>query len=370
MKYIKGFDTIRAYAVILVIISHWGPDFSSKSALGFLKEILIPNGIFGVFLFFVLSGFLITLILLHEKLKMNEGKSLNIVKNFYIRRFLRIFPIYYLVILLCYLLNMAYVKPYLGYFVCYASNYIPLKFMYNSPLAHTWSLSIEEQFYIIWPWIIIFIDLKYLKYILIGTILLGSLAYLKVIYGGGENVLSYFSAFGFGALYAYMRLDKDRCARFENAFKIIFPILLFIAWQMRAYAGLPVCVMFSSILNELIGLALIMFMLNNKYVWINKYIMENRVLNYLGKISYGLYLYHYAWGVYYDFYLKPQLMIHTNLPGFVTGFYFSYLIKSAGLLLISTLSYKYIEQPILRLKRKFEYAPETIHSSPLLQSHL
>ena len=171
MKYIKGLDTIRAFAVFLVLIAHWGPYFSPHTVPALIKDVLIPNGLFGVNLFFVLSGFLISGILLKEKIA-NEGHQGRTIKVFYIRRFLRIFPIYYLVIFIAYALNPG-VREYIWYYVGYSSNILPAKVLFDSPLVHTWSLAIEEQFYLIWPWLLIFVNRKYIKHVLLGFILIG-----------------------------------------------------------------------------------------------------------------------------------------------------------------------------------------------------
>src|SRR5258706_16450661 len=94
MRYIKQLDSVRAIAVLLVIISHWIPPYYLINK--------IPNGGLGVDTFFVLSGFLITWILLSNRQKAEQEDILkrSVIKNFYIRRTLRIFPIYYLVLIL------------------------------------------------------------------------------------------------------------------------------------------------------------------------------------------------------------------------------------------------------------------------------
>src|SRR5580704_6957692 len=97
MKYIRGLDTLRAFAVIFVIIYHWGLPLPANEAVHRLQR-LIPDGRFGVDLFFVLSGFLITRILLTAR-RQADLPRLSIIKNFIVRRSLRIFPIYYAAIL-------------------------------------------------------------------------------------------------------------------------------------------------------------------------------------------------------------------------------------------------------------------------------
>jgi peptidoglycan/LPS O-acetylase OafA/YrhL len=93
MKYIKGLDTVRAFAVFFVIIAHWGPHtFNNAPFLTFIFTKIVPDGMFGVDVFFVLSGYLIPRILLDARQKSVENNKVSIIKNFYIRRALRIFP--------------------------------------------------------------------------------------------------------------------------------------------------------------------------------------------------------------------------------------------------------------------------------------
>ena len=99
MKHIKGLDTLRALAVIIVLTGHWNLLPAIGPVSGFIKQYFIPDGQAAVDLFFVLSGFLITGILLKEK-EAVAGNRWPAIKKFIIRRALRIFPIYYLVVLL------------------------------------------------------------------------------------------------------------------------------------------------------------------------------------------------------------------------------------------------------------------------------
>jgi peptidoglycan/LPS O-acetylase OafA/YrhL len=99
MKYVKGFDSLRAIAVLLVIHEHWGPHVVHSSiVLTFILNKMVPDGTFAVDFFFVLSGFLITNILIHAKNHPDSDSKVSILKNFFARRCLRIFPIYYLTI--------------------------------------------------------------------------------------------------------------------------------------------------------------------------------------------------------------------------------------------------------------------------------
>ena len=159
MEKIKGLDTLRAFAVFFVIIQHFGVWFDYTSPSGkFITNVLIPDGGFGVNLFFVLSGFLITSILLKAKSAARDDQRLTLVKNFFIRRALRIFPIYYLLLFFLFFIDYPDIRHYFVYFVTYTSNILSwLTNSWNS-FSHTWTLAVEEQFYLLWPWLIIFVN--------------------------------------------------------------------------------------------------------------------------------------------------------------------------------------------------------------------
>lgn len=147
---------LRSLAVFFVIITHWGPnDFSSPVFTSIYQKIM-PNGVFGVDLFFVLSGYLITQILLTARINAGGVNKLKIIKAFYIRRALRISPIYYLLIIIVILLKDQFVINHILYFITYTSNFLVFKTRSWVSITHTWSLSVEEQFYLIWPWVMIF----------------------------------------------------------------------------------------------------------------------------------------------------------------------------------------------------------------------
>src|SRR6185369_2455289 len=163
MKYVKGLDTLRAFAVILVLLGHWGLPVTLGSTGKFLFTGLVPNAPFGVDLFFVLSGFLITNILLNAA-NSNENRFVT-MRNFIVRRTLRIFPIYYLAIFTLALIGDPFIREHLWWFLTYTSNILCFKQNSWNSFSHTWSLSVEEQFYLMWPWLMIFVRLRYLKYV-------------------------------------------------------------------------------------------------------------------------------------------------------------------------------------------------------------
>jgi peptidoglycan/LPS O-acetylase OafA/YrhL len=359
LKYIKGFDTLRALAVFFVIIEHWGPFFTQHSFPQYVKTALVENGQFGVNLFFVLSGFLITSILLNEKLKNKHGQEFTIIKNFFIRRILRIFPIYYLVIIICCLFGYTFVQEHIWYFLTYTSNILPYATNEPNVLSHTWSLAVEEQFYLIWPWLIILINRKYLKHVMVLAIIVGIVSKYIAVYVLHHRfpvlVFNCFDSFGIGGMYAYIRLNRETCIKFERNFRIVFPFLLFLAWRMTPFGGAPVVVIYARTLDSLIALALIMFVINNQSEWMRNCVLENKTLNFIGKISYGIYLYHYTLGPGYDSFIADYAKTHPAMPAILSNFYFSYCVKSALLILVCWLSFRLIEEPILKLKKRFQY---------------
>ncbi len=360
MKYVKGLDTLRALAVFFVIIEHWGwnPVVKPNTLSAYIEHIFLLKTAFGVNLFFVLSGFLITGILLNEKEKYKGKDRFLIIKNFFIRRSLRIFPIYYLFILACFLLCFPTVREHLIYFVTYTANILIFRRHHTNEISHVWTLCVEEQFYIIWPWVIIFVNNKYLKPLFIFTIIVGLASRYVTLYIHHNDfaVLVYqlIDSFGVGALYAYVRLNDKSRIKFESGFKVVLPIIIYFALMVAPFPGVAIFRAFGHVVDSALALALIMFAINNKIEWVRKYIMENPVLNYIGRISYGIYLYHYNLDPMYNENIIPYLKALGVSPAF-TGYYFSYGMKLALLLIICSLSYKFIELPLLNLKKKFQY---------------
>lgn len=156
MHFIKGFDGLRALSITAVILTHLGVyDLMFDYDLNPRPAYLI-HGITGVTLFFTISGFLITLLLLNER---KVTGTVNI-RNFYARRFLRLLPP--LVILFAAIFWLTYTGKIYGTMsglvmsIFYLYNYMP-RAEFTRELTHTWTLGVEEQFYLIWPWALAFI---------------------------------------------------------------------------------------------------------------------------------------------------------------------------------------------------------------------
>ncbi len=353
-KYVPQFDSIRAIAVLLVIVHHW---FSKNRLLNFL-----PNGPLGVNIFFVLSGFLITGILLRAKIQSEEEglKKSTIFRNFYIRRTLRIFPIYYLLLIIFWIINDPAIKEDGIYYFTYTSNYLfYAEQFFPARLAHLWSLAVEEQFYIFWPWLVILVNKKYLPYLIVLFIVAGiSSNYIFKTNDFWVQIFTpaCFDAFAIGAMLSWVIAYRpDVIEQVQPKFKwiCIIILLLFIA-SVFEYSFLP-----NRTVHALLAISIIyycMFKNSNRFV---NFILNNKWLIRIGKISYGVYLYHLfipeLWGWIINKFASwnIDLLYNKAIPGVIKPAWL-FIQHFSFLILICILSWKLIEKPINKLKDRFK----------------
>lgn len=359
MKYIKELDSIRAIAVILVIISHWiPPEYIINK---------IPNGGLGVDIFFVLSGFLISWILLENKKKSEEFhiSKVGFIKNFYIRRTLRIFPIYYLVIILLLIFHL-YTNTDIGssypYYFTYTSNFH--LFFGNTwegvgILSHLWSLAVEEQFYLFWPTLMLFVPRRYLLHVIYIFIAVGVVTQILLRNHPMGPIMTptCFHAFGAGALLAWhMVYFTAGLEKFYKAVKVLafIALVIFIAGLVKPEWGIFKML---RILSSVFGLFIITYLIHRGKTGNLKlgFIWNNRALIFMGKISYSLYLYHLLIPYFTKMALESVgISVATLLP-YKMGYVLMIGVNLVILIAISLTSWLVIEKPILALKKHFEY---------------
>jgi len=364
MKYIKGLDSLRAFAVLFVLIHHMLPRQNIHSFSGAIEQFLLPTGVFGVTLFFVLSGFLISSILLLHAKEHNSNK-LGIIKNFIVRRALRIFPIYYILLIVLICISFPFSKGELPYLFTYTSNF----FMYGknmwSSLGHTWSLSVEEQFYLIWPWLIIFVPKKYLKQLFIAFIGIGigtALFFTLQRSVGFDDITtiltpSCFDAFGIGGLYAYLRYTKCPEKKLDSIIKLSFIIALCftVYWKLCPYFEITEKLFFlNRSMSSILSVGSIHYVITNKSRFITTFIFENRILVFIGKISYGIYLFHYPLITLVQIPMT-KLYYHFNQFSLFNNCYVLFSVKVITTIILSYLSFELIEKRVLKLKKRFNY---------------
>lgn len=347
LKYFKNLDALRAFAAIAVIFAHFFDQNKVAKDTALFKLFALGNS--GVSLFFVLSGFVITRILIQTV------NSDNYFKSFYLRRTLRIFPLYYFALACYYFIpqlidgsNHFELNSKQLYYVFYLQNFARTFNWDSVGPAHFWSLAVEEHFYFLWP-AIIFLCLKLNFKTLINVsffiIVLAHLLRVVMSYNGYEiNVFTFtrIDQLVFGGLIAVY--EKKGFLIEENKQK-------FIALIVIGFLGIVTIELQNSVLlkevfkHTFFGLlygGLIMYVvISEKSVFVNQ-LLQNKLIQYLGKISYGIYVWH-------------VLAISIVNTYFSLNIYFGFILTLFITILISWGSFQIIESPFLKLKSKFNY---------------
>ena len=357
-KHIVQLDGLRFFAVVMVMIGHWLQWQWTNPVL-----VNFPF-VHGVILFFVLSGFLITRILLTKKDELtttNTNKSY-LIKNFYIRRFLRIFPIYYLLLAILFAIDYKNTRDLFPWLVTYSSNiYQSINNIYVGDFNHFWSLAVEEQFYLFWPFLILFIKpnkvFQTICITIISAILLKSYFYLYI---GKWMATTYFTlncmhALGIGALLSYFTLYNKKLI--EILAKPIFLYLCFFMYLFLLYIQYKYKIgWYKEVGDEVVFAILSAFIIlrasRNGFRLGLRYILENKFIVYSGKISYGLYVYHLFMPALF-FIIAPGigLSISNKYTAFIAFYFLTFLVAH--------ISWIIIEKPVMNLKSKVPYIKQT-----------
>jgi peptidoglycan/LPS O-acetylase OafA/YrhL len=353
-KYYTQLDAIRAIAAFGIITLHWlNSNYINK--FGIYHESNWHFWQYGVQMFFVLSGFLISDILIKNKNASNKAK---IFKNFFVRRILRLFPIYYLLVLVLVILKDEFVIQHLFWFLSYTAN---IKFYLEGGLVdvwsnHMWTLSIEEQFYLILPFLMVYTPKKFELFIPL-TLISIALVYKSLnSYGHPHSLLLHAQTdtLGMGVLLAvlknrypkYFDFITGRAAKFLLLIGFILSLVLFYTPNKT----MAVEFHFNYILVLTFGL--LIANTTTGFGGLLGKIFENKVLVYLGKITYGLYLYHKIIPLILLIFINKLDIVLDNLIVY-------YLVNMFILLVVTHFSWKLIEMPILKLKSRFEYRVAT-----------
>ena len=350
MKHIVQLDGLRAIAISLVILEHW---------------FHFPTGSWGVTLFFVLSGYLISNILLSQAEKSyTHRERLNYLKVFAIRRALRIFPIYYLTVLVCVVINIPFGREYIWNHLTYTTNLaISHRGDWMQNISIFWSLSVEEQFYLIWPWVLLFLPQKYLFRNMIIWISIGFLSrFIGFFYDFGNPApyfrtftFTCFDAFGLGGLLAYVFRNWEM-ERIEKIFKPTNPIFIIASLAfltevlLTQYAKIDF--IYRNVFNRFTLSVACFFIIGMAIIGYKGRIgsfLSNKAVVWLGQVSYGVYLFHniipYGLKVVFGF-------LNISFP---TNFWIQVILYALVTFPIVHLSWVLIEKPINNLKSRFAY---------------
>ena len=353
MRRVSEFDALRGMAALGVLLFHLRPN-----------EGWTHFGMTGVHLFLVLSGFLITGIVI------NHAGTPGFLRVFYARRILRIWPIYYLTLAFLVIFQQGWLAnppslkglPYFLTFTQFVWHWPVITKMVSTPAMpvyafdHSWTLAIEEQFYLLWPLAIAKAGTKRIVPMILGILAFG--VWFKTLGYDTWILFNVFGAFALGGLIAALLNDKARAERHRLVFSGLFLAAGLAGFAyVRWYYTVPVSgwsrgwmawrdslqnFAFYTLHFGIVGLVA-----TNAGRW---FLAPLRIkeLTHLGEISYGMYLYH----------LPVYWLVGIYLPQAGDGA-LTWVAKIALTFVVATLSYNYIEKPILTLKDRFPYGPRS-----------
>lgn len=369
--FFPNLDGLRFVCFLLVFFHHWNLNCAvaiHDSKIRNVFNFLFQNGNIGVNIFFVLSGFLITFLLIKEK----EFKKKISLRYFYIRRIFRIWPLYYLIIAICFvfyplikfgLLHLVTESSNFYYYLAFASNFDVIKSYPQMPdvlpVIVLWSVSVEEQFYLVWPILLKYFSIGNYRYIFISIILFTLFfRYMHLGHNEHDFAIRYFHTFSvigdmaMGGLMAYYCSFENKIfAYIKNMprFHIVFlySLILFLILFKKEIFQVDFFVVFERAILA-IFFAIIIAEQNfakNSFFKFSSY----KKVSMLGVYTYGLYC------------LQFFGILIVQRAFFKLGFDLGYaLVNLAGcifalllIILLSKGSYHFFEKYFLKMKDRF-----------------
>ncbi|GAB3643202.1 acyltransferase family protein [Spirosoma arcticum] len=370
LNHLRQLDGIRFVAVGMVLFDHWMVGRVDGLALGAL----------GVTIFFVLSGFLITRILLSSKDKLSKepnGGLGKYLKTFYIRRTLRIFPVYYLTLFVLYAVNEPPVRRTFGWLALYATNiYMAYNTTWMGTVDHLWSLAVEEQVYLFFPLLLFFVPRRWVPSVAV-LMIIGSVGLRYVLYRkhmpwfiGYVSMPTCLDSFGLGMLMAFGWLYRREwfTQLFQSSALVFVSLAGFLAVVVLTnWIAQTSTIGYHNIMADVwerLAASLFGFFLIGRAVLgfggPMKWLLENPVSQYMGRISYGLYLYHnFVFNIYHTqpthFTVRAWRRITDVLPFLNSSYFFQFSFFLTLTIALATISWYLIERPINNLKDRFSY---------------
>lgn len=373
--FFPNLDGLRFISFFVVFIYH-----AHLSIFSYLKdsqprvyaviEFICRHGNLGVNFFFVLSGFLITYLLIKEK----EFTGRIHVPNFYVRRILRIWPLYYLCVFVGFV-GFGILKKMSGeavmenanpwYYIFFGANF---DIMHTWPLkpdalllSVLWSVAVEEQFYLTWPLILSLVPLKKFKYVFPAIMVL-SLVFRSLHTGDNDHdfairyfhTLSVIGDMALGGLFAYLVSYENKFKKFITEMPRGMIVLLYAVTLAITLFKDNIFVPGVAVIFERLVIAFLfgMIILEQNYAKHSVFKMSSaKTVSRLGIYTYGLYCLHFL-GLYFAI----KFMNALRLDGSLTWVSFSMIVVALIIsIVISLLSYNFYEKWFLRLKDKFAF---------------
>jgi len=350
---LPNLNPLRFILALFVMLVHIPEFFRNRDLPYFNDGIIFQRGTEAVYVFFALSGFLIIRLLYREV----ERKGEISLRSFYIRRILRIYPLYFLILFVGFLyynvllsyMGIPYENNYntvnaLLMYVFFLPNVASSLYQPGGVLEILWSIGIEEQFYLLIPPILAFIRKEFfIKFMIIFTFLYfivfasDAFPFLRKF----DFLYFYFSA---GGLVAILHERYNLGNHIHKYIKVAILILFVLYFCTDIFKGIN--------LNLYHFISMILFSFVILTISYNPVIhIQNAPLNYLGKISYGIYMFHPLVMQLIGFIIL-KLIAKVEMPDIVIIF-LSYMLVFGVTFIVSHFSYTYFEKPFLKLKNKF-----------------
>ncbi|MCP4442334.1 MAG: acyltransferase [Aureispira sp.] len=366
--YFENLDGLRFLCFLSVFLFHsFHTEYAYISDSGlyhFIKKDLFGNGSLGVNFFFVLSGYLITYLLIEEK-KLNGQIDL---KKFWIRRILRIWPLFYMCVLFGFyvfpLLKTAFGQTpnetaSMAYYLTFTNNFdfIQKGLPDASVLGVLWSVAIEEQFYLIWPIILYVLPIK--KYWMAFSAIIG----VSLIFRGFNDsyimheyhTLSCIGDMAVGAFGAWLIIEK---AKFKQKIVDLNKLTLVLIYTVFALIFffrdefLHTTFLIRVFERQFISIVILLIILEQCFTVNSLFKMSSfKRISKLGLITYGLYCLHFI-GILIATTLTKKLAINTELWQVLI---IDTLLALTITIIISKISYRFYEKPFLKFKEKFAF---------------
>lgn len=361
---LPALDGVRGLAVFMVLVFHFWQGMHGLNLPPVLQQAMRLGvlGQKGVDLFFVLSGFLITGILIRTK------GSPHYLRTFYVRRILRIFPLCYGVVFACLLAGWLFSLPAYSWNKCwwyllYLQN-VGMTFWPGTvgEPGHFWSLAVEEHFYFVWPFVVLLVPQRRLAHFAVGVIALAAVSRIVLLWAGYDVftfTLCRMDALALGALLAVLFCDATRWTTitawvrrlYGPAFLVGIPAFLLLSGTGNPVQQAVKYLAFAAYCGGLLILALDSTpraMLPRMFV--------NPFLCFMGKISYAMYVFHpFLFGWLWRITTRPDWSPLRGHPFLSTVL--DFVIAVGATLLAAWLSWILFESRILKLKERFEYQP-------------
>ncbi len=340
VKYIPSLDGLRAFAILFVLMAHVNFELNNQHIAG-----IFMGGVLGVRVFFAISGFLITTLLLKEKV-ITKGISL---KKFYTRRFLRILPVYLLAILVIFILDQVFslhiATRFFVYVLTFTENFDAEKHWYT---RHFWSLSVEEQFYLLFPFII----KKSLKfYIKLALFLIVLTPIITILAFHQQSIHSAVANQAIAYTFQFLSPGLISILIGSLAAVILFKFPLNTSLNIKYLSIIQAAAVFliwffdknGSFISGTIRDFLISSFLISTICFSNSVfykLLNTPVLKTIGVLSYSIYIW-------------QQLFVSKQPWAGSFPHAGSLWVNLPALFIVSYLSYHYFEKPFLKLKTKF-----------------